>query len=102
THSQWSTNTDHPDDEEGSTPLRGQQVLRMPRVQLSMVMFSMGAMVESLAGIWIASILLQRFSVSESQASIGAGIYWIGLTLARAVVPVFWRKTTPFAVQRWS
>ena len=102
THSQWSTDTDHPDDDEGSTPLRGQQVLRMPRVQLSMVMFSMGAMVESLAGIWIASILLQRFGVSESQASIGAGIYWIGLTLARAAVPVLWRKTTPFAVQRWS
>ena len=102
THSQWSTDTDPHDDDEGSTPLRGQQVLRMPRVQLSMVMFSMGAMVESLAGIWIASILLQRFGVSESQASIGAGIYWIGLTLARAAVPVLWRKTTPFAVQRWS
>jgi fucose permease len=74
----------------------------MPRVRLSMVMFAMGAICESVASLWIASLLLQRFGVSESQASIGAGVYWVGLTAARVMVPVIWPHATPFRVQRGS
>lgn len=102
TRSQWQADTPASAEGELEATLSGGQVLRMPRVRLSMVMFAMGAICESLASLWIASLLLQRFGVSESQASIGAGMYWLGLTAARIMVPVLWPHATPFHVQRGS
>lgn len=102
THGLWQADTDETPSNELEATLTGNQVLRMTRVRLSMVMFALGAIVESLASLWIASILLQRFGVSDSWASIGAGAYWVGLTAARVLVPVFWPTTTPFGIQRWS
>jgi fucose permease len=102
THSHWQADARASANSEMEPALSGRQVLRMPRVRLSMVMFAMGAICESLASLWIASLLLQRFGVSESQASIGAGVYWAGLTAARVMVPVLWPQATPFRVQRGS
>ncbi len=102
THAQWQADTATGAQGELEPALSGKQILRMPRVQLSMVMFAMGAIVESVASLWIASLLLQRFGVSESWASIGAGMYWVGLTLARVTVPIIWPRAAPYGVQRWS
>ena len=102
THAQWQADTAPGAQNELEPTLSGSQVLRMPRVRLSMVMFAMGAIVECVASLWIASLLLQRFGVSDSWASIGAGAYWVGLTLARVLVPIIWPRAEPYGVQRWS
>lgn len=101
TRSQWQADTDV-DDEEKETPLRGSQVLRMPRVQLSILMMMGGAIVESLSSLWIASLLVQRFDLSETRGAVGLGVYWAGLTAARVFVPILWPNAASIRVQRWS
>lgn len=101
THSQWRADTEAETPEE-EPRISGKQVLRMPRVQLSILMMMGGAIVESLASLWIASLLIQRFDVSESRGAIGLGVYWAGLTAARVFVPILWPRATPNRVQRWS
>lgn len=102
THSQWQAAPRSDDGEGDESPLTGRHVLRMPRVQLSLLMMMGGAIVEALAALWIASILIHRFDVSESLAAIGAGAYWVGLTFARVVVPFIWPNASPIRIQRWS
>lgn len=53
---------------------------------------------ESMAALWIASILVQRFNVSESRAAIGAGVYWVGLTAARILVLFLWPLARSIAI----
>lgn len=101
THSQWRTSADTESDQEAS-PISGQRVLQMPRVQLSILMMMGGAIVESLSSLWIASLLIERFNVSESRGAMGLGVYWAGLTAARVFVPILWPNAGSIRVQRWS
>ncbi len=101
TRKEWVANTDE-STEESHTPVSGKIVLAMPRVQLSLVMVMGGAIVESLASLWIASILVQRFEISRTWGAVGMGVYWAGLTLARMVVPVVWPHASAISIQRWS
>lgn len=101
THSQWRASTDA-DAEENESPISGRRVLQMPRVQLSILMMMGGAIVESLASLWIASLLIERFNISESRGAIALGVYWAGLTAARVFVPVLWPNAASIRVQRWS
>ena len=102
THGQWQADNE-PDEETAANPsMGGWEVMRMPRVRLSLLMMMGGAIVECVAPLWITSILIQRFGVTESRAALGLGAYWISLTIARIVVPVLWPSAAPLRVQRWS
>lgn len=101
THSHWEA-VPGDETEHETSPVTGRQVLRMPRVQLSMLMMMSGAIIESLSSLWIASILIQRFDVSASRAAIGLGVYWVGLTAARVLVPVLWPSAGSIRLQRVS
>lgn len=101
-HNQWASASTDEAEKEGNSPLTGNQVLRMPRVQLSFLMMMGGAIIEALAAVWIASLLINRFGVAESTGAIGLGIYWIALTGARVFVPIIWSGAAPLRVQRWS
>ena len=90
------------DVETESMPITGTAVLRMPRVQLSVLMMMAGSIIESVAALWIASMLIQRYDVSASAAALGTGMYWIGLTVGRIVIPIIWPHAAPKQVQRWS
>ncbi len=100
TRSVWKARTtpEHEDSDESSR-VTGSAVLRMPRVQLSILMMMGNATVEALASAWITTMMIERFEVSNSTAAIALGIYWIGLTAARILVPVFWPDTDPKRTQ---
>lgn len=102
THSQWTNSSTDDEREDEHSPLTGGQVLRMPRVQLSFLMMMGGAIIEALAAVWIASLLINRFGVSQSTGAIALGIYWIALTGARVLVPIIWSSAPPLRIQRWS
>lgn len=102
TRNQWSAAPEQKHDEEEHQPTTGWRVLRMPRVQLSLLMMMGGAIIESLSSLWITSILIQRFDVSKSWAAMGLGVYWVGLTFARVVIPIFWPHAKPLRLQRIS
>lgn len=101
TRNQWSASREQKPDEEAS-PTTGWRVLRMPRVQLSLLMMMGGAIIESLSSLWITSILIQRFDVSRSWGAVGLGVYWVGLTFARVVVPILWPHARALRLQRIS
>lgn len=86
------------DESEAPSPISGREVLGMPRVRLSMLQIAMSAIGECLAALWIASILLQRFDVENDVASLGAAIFWIGLTGGRMLIPVFWPEADPLRI----
>lgn len=101
TRNQWHSGTPEVS-EDTESPISGRSVLQIPRVQLSMLMMMGGAIVEVLASLWITSLLIQRFGVSESHGAIGLGVYWAGLTGARVVVPILWPHAAPLRIQRVS
>lgn len=104
TRGHWTADPDATEQEHDSKPesYGGMQVLRMPRVQLSLVMMMGGAIVECLASLWTASILVTRFDVSTSRAALGVALYWVGLTGGRILIPVIWPHATPVRTQRVS
>ncbi|MCA9833161.1 MAG: MFS transporter [Thermomicrobiales bacterium] len=104
TRGHWAADPDAEEShhDEQSTAVSGAQVLRMPRVQLSLLMMMGGAVIECLASLWTASILVNRFDVSTSKAALGVALYWIGLTGGRILIPIIWPNATPIRIQRVS
>lgn len=80
----------------------GSRMLGIPRVQLSILMVMGGSIVESVASLWIVSLLIAQFDVSQSNAALGLGIYWVGLTAGRIVIPMIWPHAQPIRIQRMS
>lgn len=104
TRSHWVADPDKQDDSTENKPesISGSRVLRMPRVQLSLLMMMGGSVVECLASLWIASILVHRFDLTTGTAALGVALYWVGLTGGRLFVPIIWPNVTPLRVQRVS
>lgn len=98
----WQTHADiraaAGDEPPSSLPMAA--VLRMPRVWGSLALIFATATSESVASLWIASSLIERFGWTEAQAGIGAGMYWVGMTGGRIVIPIIWSTTSSIKVMR--
>ncbi len=104
TRGHWTANPDAEESHYDAKPasVSGTQVLRMPRVQLSLLMMMGGSVIECLTSLWTASILVNRFGVSTSKAALGVALYWVGLTGGRILIPIIWPHAAPIRIQRVS
>ena len=70
---------------ENGTPLSLRQIIGIPGAKSVMVCFFCYCALEQTTGLWASTFLVLRWNVSADQAAALAGLFFIGITIGRAV-----------------
>jgi fucose permease len=85
TINQWGNGAHH-DEGEATVPVPVRQVLRSPLVWVQILMFHVMAGIEAAAGLWTATLMIERFDASKGEAAIWAGLFWGAMAVGRLVL----------------
>ncbi len=82
---QWGNGTHH---DEANPPRKVpvRQVLRSPLVWMQILMFHLMAGIEAAAGLWTATLMIERFDASKGEAGLWAGFFWGAMAVGRLVL----------------
>ena len=69
---------------EPGVPVR--QVLRMPLVWVQIALFHVMCGIEASAGLWTATMMIERFDASGREAGLWAGLFWGSMAVGRLVL----------------
>jgi fucose permease len=82
---QWS-NGGHHAESEGPTRVPVREVLSSKLVWLQILLFHVMAGIEAAAGLWTATLMIERFDASKGEAGIWAGLFWGAMAVGRLVL----------------
>jgi len=91
---QW-TDDAHRETKTDAARISVRQVLGLPAVWFSILIFMVMAGIEASAGSWTATIMTGKFDASESEAGIWAGVFWGAMAAGRIFVVPLSRGLNP-------
>ncbi len=81
----WGNSVHHTDAEQPArVPVR--VVLRSRLVWLQVFLFHVMAGIEAAAGLWTATLMIERFGAGKSEAGLWAGLFWGAMAVGRLVL----------------
>ena len=85
TMNQWG-NGAHAEEGAGPEKVPVRAVLRSPLAWMQILMFHFMAGIEAAAGLWTATLMMERFDASKGEAGIWAGLFWGAMAVGRLVL----------------
>jgi fucose permease len=85
TMSHWG-NGAHRDEANPPEKVPVRAVLRSSAAWLQILMFHVMAGIEAAAGLWTATLMIERFGAGKSEAGIWAGLFWGAMAVGRLVL----------------
>ena len=83
TRNQWGDGARH---EDGAAAVPVRQVLRSSLAWMQILMFHVMAGIEAAAGLWTATLMIERFDASKGEAGLWAGFFWGAMAVGRLVL----------------
>ena len=73
------------DNEDNSKPLKLKEIIKLIGAKEVMITFLCYCAIEQTAGLWASSYLINRFMISKEVAASFASLFYIGITVGRAI-----------------
>jgi fucose permease len=84
TMGRWGNGAHHEEKVTARAPIG--QVLRSPVVWMQILIFHVMCGIEAAAGLWTATLMIERFGASKGEAGLWAGLFWGAMAIGRLVL----------------